>query len=94
MADRILFAEFLENPERHLAEIVAITKEGLPVTPEEAISIGDNFPIGENIKVTASVRRGHSFFKRAVYANFEGRCAMTGLRVPQFTLGESLSPVP
>jgi putative restriction endonuclease len=90
IADRVLFAAFLANPESHLAELAALTN--ITAADFKDLEISDDFPTGKDVKVTATSRRGHSFFRRSVYANFDGSCAMTGLRVPTLLTASHIVP--
>jgi predicted restriction endonuclease len=90
-ADKALFDEFLAAPEEHLAELLALGDE-TPESTEKEPQIADDFPSGTDVKVTAVSRRGHAFFRRAVYANFDGRCAMSGLRVPSLLTASHIVP--
>jgi len=91
-ADRALFAQFLAAPERCLTELAKIAPRDFPSVSSKEPEIADDFPKGINVKVTASSRRGHSFFRRSVYTNFEGRCAMTGLKVPSLLAASHIVP--
>jgi hypothetical protein len=69
-----------------------IAPSDFPSISSKEPEIADDFPKGIDVKVTASSRRGHSFFRRSVYTNFEGRCAMTGLRVPSLLTASHIVP--
>lgn len=90
-ADRLLFAESLENPEGHLTELAGLVPDtNLPWA--EPPEVKDDFPLGRNVKGESTSRRGHSFFKSAVYANYDGRCAMTGLPVSSLITASHIIP--
>lgn len=38
---------------------------------------------GEDVDVVARMRRGQGYFRRMVLANYDGKCCVTGLNVPQ-----------
>lgn len=89
-ADKTLFGEFLESPEKYLQELEGLEKEPRPAIVESTIA--DDFPAGRNVEISATSRRGHAFFRSAVYANFDGRCAMSGLRVPSLLTASHIVP--
>lgn len=89
--DHRLFDEFLANPQKLLAE--------LNITPDQPIEsktpiaeIDDHFPEGKNIETSTTKRLGHSFFRRAVYTNFEGRCAISGLSIARLLTASHIIP--
>lgn len=90
-ADRDLFTEFLENPDSHLAELEKIDANVVSID-ESTRKFADDFPEGRNVKRTASTRRGQSFFREAIYANYDGRCAMSGLQVDRLLTASHIIP--
>ena len=42
----------------------------------------DDYPIGEDRAVEATVRLGQSFFRSAVMSAYDGRCCITALSMP------------
>jgi putative restriction endonuclease len=88
-ADRVLFEQFLNDPETHLAEISVDERE---IEDATKAPCDDDFPMGYDVKVSATARRGHAFFRRSVYANFGGACAMSGLKVTQLLTASHIIP--
>lgn len=82
-SDRALWAEFATNPEAVAAEAEEICESLEP--PERAAGFTPATiepPTGETETVRAvRVRRVQSFFRAAVLTSYDGRCAVTGLRL-------------
>jgi len=87
--DKQVFAEFREKPESLLERIDSVyweksaTKDGKP-------KIGVR--IGEDILRTVKVRRGQAFFRSSVAANFDNRCAISGLDITNLLIASHIIP--
>lgn len=89
--DRSLFDEFLANPDKLLAELQVGPNQYIE---SESLSaeIEDHFPEGKDVETSATKRLGHSFFRRAVYTNFGGKCAISGLSIARLLTASHIIP--
>jgi len=79
--DRILFDEFLADPVSHLDEVAHWNRAYVSVRH-----------VGTDVPVTATSRRGQQFFREAVLANFNGRCAMVSLSQTNLLVASHIIP--
>jgi predicted restriction endonuclease len=90
--DRELFAQFLADPEQVLGEMHDAGIAVADATAESERVAVDRFPAGEDVVVQAKARRGQSFFRQALYSNYEGRCVVSGLRVQALLTASHIIP--
>ncbi len=99
-ADRALFAEFLANSEAvaSAAEEAAVRVTGRETAEEDLkLGIGDlrerKIPEGPTeVTRTVRARRVQGFFRYAVLAAYENRCAISGLAVPELLNASHIIP--
>lgn len=99
-ADRALFAEFLANSESvaAAAEEAAVRMTGRETAADLRSEIGDlreweKAPAGPTeVTRTVQVRRVQGFFRSAVLAAYENRCAISGLAVPELLNASHIIP--
>ncbi len=90
-ADRDIWAEFESNPTQLAldAEDAAARFDASPPDTEVELKI----PTGATEKeVLVRVRRVQSFFRSAVMVSYGGRCAITGLAVPELLVASHIIP--
>ena len=89
-ADRALFAEFLTNSESIAA---AAEAAAVRVTGQETAEAVLEMPTGPTeVTRTVQARRVQGFFRSAVLAAYENRCAISGLAVPELLNASHIIP--
>ena len=89
-ADRALFADFLSNSES-VAE--AAEEAAVRVTGRETAEAAWEMPAGPTgVTRTVQARRVQGFFRSAVLAAYENRCAISGLAVPELLNASHIIP--
>ena len=89
-ADRALFADFLSN-----SELVAAAAEeaAVRVTGQETADAVWEMPAGPTeVTRTVQARRVQGFFRSAVLAAYDNRCAISGLAVPELLNASHIIP--
>lgn len=83
-ADRALWAEFQASPDAVLAEMDAVYESLLPTErAPEGSSEGTRM---------MKFRRHQRFFRQQVFSTYDGRCAVTGLDVPELLVASHIIP--
>lgn len=100
--DRAIWAEFNANWEDLATESQAVIErlakdkgEELPFSDldtENTKEIPPSLLIGRSRSALVQVRVNQSFFRRAVLANYQGRCCMTGLNHPRLLVASHIVP--
>lgn len=91
-ADRVLWEEFLRNPDVVAAKAEAAYAkltgtESFPETDESEIPEGPS-----EIERLVRVRRLQGFFRQTVLTSYEGRCSITGIAVPELLIASHIIP--
>lgn len=94
-ADRALWAEFEAAPDQIAAEAAAQwealeAQAGRKLEPRESSARPPEGPT-ETIR-EVPVRRVQRFFRSALLASYEGRCAVTGLALPELLVASHIKP--
>lgn len=71
-----------DTEEKKAEAIITKTSIGTKVS-NELVTIFNIDKDGNDVEVTTRVRLGQSYFRRMVFANYENKCCVTGLNVPQ-----------
>lgn len=91
-ADRLIWNEFIANPEALVAEEEAAydrLTQHIPTATENDIVI----PVGETeVARVVRTRRVQSFFRDAVLVSYNHRCAVTGLALPELLVASHIIP--
>lgn len=92
IADRQIWEEFKNNPEGIAAEAEGIASNQATADGESPSSIPKQ-PGGETeVERSIRARRVQSFFRAAVLASYENRCAITGLATPELLVASHIIP--
>jgi len=92
-ADRQLWNEFLEN-----SNLIALAAEDLHERRVEPIVVEKKvrdfvLPAGDSESVQqVKVRRVQRFFRNSVLVSYEGRCAVSGLKIPNLLIASHIIP--
>ena len=69
------------------------TREGLGLTPAEAlIAEYERNPVGGERMTIVSTRVNQSYFRNSLLENYENRCCLTGISVPQLLVASHIKP--
>ena len=86
--DREVFKNHLASPEDALSHIDDQFWK-VDDTPHHGQPV---LRIGEDVIAESIIRRGQDFFRKVVTANFNGKCAVTGLSVPTLLVASHIVP--
>lgn len=87
MADREVWAEFFAAPAAFLDRVESIKRAEFAF-PESVEKF--EFREGFDVDRTAKGRRNHDFFRRAILAAYEGRCALTNISQPELLVASHI----
>ena len=91
-ADRDIWEEFAANPTK-LAIEAEEAAERLAITESPSDEIKLTPPDGETARESlVRVRRVQSFFREAVLVSYGGRCAISGLKMPELLVASHIIP--
>lgn len=91
--DEEIWNEFHQNWNEQVYESTALIAkyENQPIEKVIEIDI-DNLPKGEDKIRAVKTRVYQSFFRKAVLAEYESKCCITGLKVPQLLVASHIKP--
>ncbi|MEP7209665.1 MAG: HNH endonuclease [Alphaproteobacteria bacterium] len=87
VADRAIWSKFFSAPAEFLDRVDSVrqTEFALP-EPEERFEVRE----GLDVQYTAKGRRNQDFFRRAVLAAYDGKCAITGINQPELLVASHI----
>ena len=92
--DRAMWKEMHDDWERFAIESQQAieTVRAIEESNDEISQGRDDYPIGEDRAVEATVRLGQSFFRSAVMSAYDGRCCITALSMPSLLVASHIVP--
>ena len=76
----------------HGAELI-VAKEANPhIISTKLINYFDIAKEGEDVESQVKRRKGQDYFRRMILTNYSGRCALTGIDIPQLLLASHIIP--
>ncbi|WP_020606400.1 HNH endonuclease [Spirosoma spitsbergense] len=93
--DREIFNEFVNDWESLALESERILAEKQHVTLEEKIEFEESewqSKNGKDVMRTVKTRIGQGFFRSAVLTNFDSRCAISGINIPEMLRASHIVP--
>ena len=87
--DREVWSEFFAAPSKFLDRVASIKQTTYAIAePEPRFNLRE----GQDVEYTAKGRRNQDFFRRAVLAAYEGKCAVTGIGQPELLVASHIVP--
>jgi len=87
-----IWDEFANDKERLFCEAQRIKADFLNKTIEETLNITEKELEGKEKEVVIKQRVNQSIFRTMVLANYEGRCAITGINIPDLLVAGHIIP--
>ncbi len=88
-ADREIWAEFFAAPAAFLDRVVGIKDSTYAISlPEPRLELRE----GRDVEYTAKGRRNQDFFRRAVLAAYDSKCAVTGIAQAELLVASHIVP--
>ena len=87
-----IFDEFVNDKERLFYEAQRLKAERQNQTVEESLNITKNDLIGKDRTSVITQRVNQSVFRTMVLANYDERCAITGINIPELLVAGHIIP--